>query len=76
MTASPFSTIPAATSPASRPRAQRDFVADYVKAARAGGMLVGLYYSPLDWRFPGFFFPDLQLQKRRGDARPISPADA
>ena len=42
--------------------ARRDFVADYVKAARNGGMLVGLYYSPLDWRFPGFFFPDLQLQ--------------
>jgi len=42
--------------------ARRDFVADYVKAARDGGMLVGLYYSPLDWRFPGFFFPDLQLQ--------------
>ena len=41
--------------------ARRDFVADYVKAARDGGMLVGLYYSPLDWRFPGFFFPDLQL---------------
>jgi len=41
--------------------AHRDFVADYVRAARAGGMLVGLYYSPLDWRFPGFFFPDLQL---------------
>jgi alpha-L-fucosidase len=42
--------------------AHRDFVADYVRSARAGGMLVGLYYSPLDWRFPGFFFPDLQLQ--------------
>jgi alpha-L-fucosidase len=42
--------------------AQRDFVADYVKAARAGGMLVGLYYSPLDWRYPGFFFPDLYLK--------------
>ena len=41
--------------------AHRDFVADYVKAARAGGMLVGLYYSPLDWRFPGFYFPDLYL---------------
>jgi len=39
--------------------AHRDFVADYVKAARKAGMGVGLYYSPLDWRFPGFFFPDL-----------------
>lgn len=40
--------------------AHRDFVADYVKAARKAGLGVGLYYSPLDWRFPGFFFPDLQ----------------
>ena len=39
--------------------AHRDFVADYVKAARRAGMGVGLYYSPLDWRFPGYFFPDL-----------------
>ncbi len=39
--------------------AQRDFVADYVKAARKAGMGVGLYYSPLDWRYPGYFFPDL-----------------
>ena len=41
--------------------AHRDFVADYVKAVRKAGLCVGLYYSPLDWRFPGFFFPDLQL---------------
>jgi alpha-L-fucosidase len=40
--------------------AHRDFVAGYVKAARKAGMHVGLYYSPLDWRYPGFFFPDLQ----------------
>jgi alpha-L-fucosidase len=39
--------------------AHRDFVADYVKAIRNAGLRVGLYYSPLDWRFPGFFFPDL-----------------
>jgi alpha-L-fucosidase len=43
-----------------RTAAHRDFVADYVKAARRAGMGVGLYYSPLDWRYPGFFFPDLQ----------------
>ncbi|MTW09956.1 glycoside hydrolase family 29 [Pseudoduganella eburnea] len=42
--------------------AQRDFVADYVKAVRKAGLGVGLYYSPLDWRFPGFFFPDLQRE--------------
>jgi len=39
--------------------AHRDFVADYVKAVRKIGLRVGLYYSPLDWRFPGFYFPDL-----------------
>jgi alpha-L-fucosidase len=39
--------------------AHRDFVADYVLAVRKAGLHVGLYYSPLDWRYPGFFFPDL-----------------
>lgn len=39
--------------------AHRDFVADYVKAVRRAGLGVGLYYSPLDWRFPGFFFPGI-----------------
>ena len=42
--------------------AHRDFVAAYTKAARKAGLGVGLYYSPLDWRYPGFFFPDLQRQ--------------
>jgi len=36
-----------------------DAVDLYVKAARKYGMGVGLYYSPLDWRFPGYFFPQL-----------------
>ncbi len=44
-----------------RSAAHRDFVADYVKAVRNAGLGVGLYYSPLDWRFPGFFFPDLYM---------------
>ncbi len=39
--------------------AHRDFVADYVTAVRKAGLHVGLYYSPLDWRFPGFFFPGI-----------------
>ena len=39
--------------------AHRDFVADYVKAVRKAGLRVGLYYSPLDWRYPGFFFPGI-----------------
>jgi alpha-L-fucosidase len=42
--------------------AHRDFVAEYVKAVRQAGLRVGLYYSPLDWRFPGYIMPDLQRQ--------------
>ncbi len=41
--------------------AHEDIVAEYVKAVRAQGLGVGLYYSPLDWRFPGYFFPDMYL---------------
>lgn len=41
--------------------ARRDLVGEYTKAMRGAGLHVGLYYSPLDWRFPGFFFPNLQL---------------
>jgi alpha-L-fucosidase len=41
--------------------AHHDFIADFVKAVRDAGLAVGLYYSPLDWRFPGFFFPDLYM---------------
>ena len=39
--------------------AHKDFVKDYIVAARAANIHVGLYYSPLDWRFPGYFFPGL-----------------
>ena len=42
--------------------AHHDFVADYASAVRKAGLGVGLYYSPLDWRFPGFYFPDLYRQ--------------
>ena len=38
--------------------ARRDFVAEYVTAARRAGLKVGLYYSLLDWRFPGYFEPE------------------
>lgn len=37
--------------------AKRDFVAEYVEACRGKGLKVGLYYSPMDWRFPGYFKP-------------------
>ena len=46
--------------------AHRDFVADYTRACRAAGLRVGVYYSPLDWRFPGFFFP--QMYRQNADA--------
>lgn len=42
--------------------ARRDLIGEYTEAVRKAGLHVGLYYSPLDWRFPGFFFPDLQLE--------------
>lgn len=40
-----------------RTAAKRDFVKEYVEACRAAGLKAGLYYSPLDWRFPGYFKP-------------------
>lgn len=36
----------------------RDIVREYVDAAREAGLHVGLYYSLLDWRFPGYFEPE------------------
>jgi alpha-L-fucosidase len=39
--------------------AKFDAVDKYVKACRKYDLRVGFYYSPLDWRFPGYFFPDL-----------------
>jgi len=35
--------------------AKRDFVAEYTRACRKAGLKVGLYYSLLDWRFPGYW---------------------
>ncbi|ESQ83831.1 glycoside hydrolase family 29 [Asticcacaulis sp. AC466] len=37
--------------------AHRDLIAPYVKAVRRHDLRVGLYYSPLDWRFPAYFHP-------------------
>lgn len=36
---------------------KRDFVKEYTDCAREAGLRVGLYYSPMDWRFPGYFDP-------------------
>jgi alpha-L-fucosidase len=33
----------------------RDIIGEYVTACRKHGMRVGLYYSLMDWRFPGYF---------------------
>jgi alpha-L-fucosidase len=35
----------------------RDLVAEFVEAARAEGLRVGLYYSVHTWRWPGFWEP-------------------
>lgn len=35
----------------------RDFVKEYTDCAREAGLRVGVYYSPMDWRFPGYFDP-------------------
>lgn len=50
---------------------RRDFVAEYTKACRDAGLRVGLYYSPMDWRFPGYFKPkelaeNAALMKKQG----------
>ncbi|MFE4306378.1 alpha-L-fucosidase [Streptomyces sp. NPDC056891] len=34
---------------------QRDFISRYVTSVRAAGLKVGLYYSPMSWRHPGYF---------------------
>ncbi|WP_405577736.1 alpha-L-fucosidase [Streptomyces sp. NBC_01092] len=34
---------------------QRDFISQYVTAVREAGLRVGLYYSPLSWRYPGYY---------------------
>ena len=53
---------PGSSFTAMKSAAHRDLVADYVQAVRKAGLGVGLYYSPLDWRFPGFFFPGIYRQ--------------
>lgn len=39
--------------------AGRDLIAEYAEAARDAGLMVGFYYSPIDWRYPGYFFPTM-----------------
>ena len=37
--------------------AKRDFIKEYVEACRRANLKVGIYYSLMDWRFPGYFKP-------------------
>ena len=37
--------------------AHRDYIREYTEACRRHGMYVGIYYSNMDWRFPGYFDP-------------------
>jgi alpha-L-fucosidase len=45
--------------------AGRDFTAEYLEAFRAQGLHPALYYSPMDWRFPGYFFPHMYHKSAR-----------
>ncbi|MFV0503343.1 MAG: alpha-L-fucosidase [Lachnospirales bacterium] len=36
----------------------RDVVREFVDGCRKNNLAVGLYYSPMDWRFPGYFDPE------------------
>jgi alpha-L-fucosidase len=40
-----------------RHAANRDFIYEYTEAFRNAGFRTGLYYSLMDWRFPGYFKP-------------------
>jgi alpha-L-fucosidase len=33
----------------------RDFIKEYTNAVRVSGLHVGLYYSPMSWRYPGYY---------------------
>ena len=39
--------------------ARRDIIREYTDACRAEGLGTGIYYSPMDWRCEGFFFPQM-----------------
>ncbi len=41
----------------SKTASKRDFVKEYLEAFRKRNIRAGLYYSPMDWRFPGYFHP-------------------
>ncbi len=34
---------------------KRDLLREYVDACRSSGLKLGVYYSPIDWRYPGYY---------------------
>ena len=40
-----------------RTASRRDFIKEYAHAFQSAGFHTGLYYSLMDWRFPGYFQP-------------------
>ena len=34
---------------------KKDFVAEYIQSVREHGLKVGLYFSPICWRYPGYY---------------------
>ncbi|MBQ4383991.1 MAG: alpha-L-fucosidase [Firmicutes bacterium] len=38
--------------------AHRDFIREYTDACHEAGLYTGIYYSNMDWRFPGYFDPE------------------
>ncbi len=38
--------------------AHRDFIREYTDACREAGLYTGIYYSNMDWRYPGYFDPE------------------
>ena len=49
--------------------AGRDLVGEFLTAGRRAGLKVGLYFSLLDWRFPGYFEPKRRKQSARALVR-------
>ena len=39
-------------------KAKRDFVGEFSDSCLRYGLRKGFYYSPMDWRFPGYFDPE------------------
>ena len=40
-----------------------DYVKAYMEACHNREMYAGIYYSPMDWRFPGYFDPKRKCQR-------------